>query len=322
MRMDQWFLTADERGNPGTRLDSRHADGSAWSAGNDVTVLVHGGSYFAELLRSVRLMRAGDLLLFTDWRGDPDQRLDETGNGVARVFADAAARGVVVKGLLWRSHLDQFAFSEQENRHLGDEIEAAGGECLRDMRVRPGGSHHQKFVVLRHPGRPDLDVVFVGGIDLCHSRLDGPEHRGDHQRQPMAKIYGPRPPWHDVQLRIQGPAVADIETVFRERWEDPARLTNNPIHVISDLVRREDTSPGELPPATSRSGGARRTSRPGPAHVSPAPETVSVRTLWGAQRRLCVPEGHRSRPPSHLSRGSVLVGGRCRTLLRRCAARQ
>ena len=39
MRMDQWFLTADERGNPGTRLDSRHADGSAWSAGNDVTVL-------------------------------------------------------------------------------------------------------------------------------------------------------------------------------------------------------------------------------------------------------------------------------------------
>ena len=170
MRMDQWFLTADERGNPGTRLDSRHADGSAWSAGNDVTVLVHGGSYFAELLRSVRLMRAGDLLLFTDWRGDPDQRLDETGNGVARVFADAAARGVVVKGLLWRSHLDQFAFSEQENRHLGEEIEAAGGECLRDMRVRPGGSHHQKFVVLRHPGRAELDVAFVGGIDLCHSR--------------------------------------------------------------------------------------------------------------------------------------------------------
>jgi len=248
VHVDEWFLTADERGNPETRLDSRHADGSAWSAGNDVTVLIHGGSYFAELLRSVRLMRAGDLLLFTDWRGDPDQRLDETGNGVARVFADAAARGVVVKGLLWRSHLDQFAFSEQENRHLGDEIEAAGGECLRDMRVRPGGSHHQKFVVLRHPGRPDLDVVFVGGIDLCHSRLDGPEHRGDHQRQPMAKIYGPRPPWHDVQLRIQGPAVADIETVFRERWEDPARLTNNPIHVIGDLVRREDTSPGELPP--------------------------------------------------------------------------
>ena len=138
------------------------------------------------------------------------------------MLCDAASRGVVVKGLIWRSHLDRLAFSEQENRHLGEEIEAAGGECLRDMRVRPGGSHHQKLVVLRHPGRPELDVAFVGGIDLCHSRLDGPDHHGDPQRQPMAKVYGPRPPWHDIQLAIRGPAVADAETVFRERWEDPA----------------------------------------------------------------------------------------------------
>ena len=248
MREDEWFLTAAERGNPATRLDDRRGEGLAWSTGNDVTALVHGVAYFAELLRSVQLMRAGDLLLFTDWRGDPDQRLDEAGHRVSRVFADAAARGVVVKGLLWRSHLDQFAFSEQENRHLGEEIEAAGGQCVRDMRVRPGGSHHQKFVVLRHPGRSELDVAFAGGIDLCHSRLDGPDHGGDHQRQPMAKIYGPRPPWHDLQLRIQGPAVADIETVFRERWEDPARLTRNPIDLISDVLRREDRSCGVLPP--------------------------------------------------------------------------
>ena len=80
------------------------------------------------------------------------------------------------------SHLDRLPFSEQENRHLGEEIEAAGGECLLDMRVRPGGSHHQKFVVLRHPGRPELDVAFVGGIDLCHSRRDGADHLGDPQR--------------------------------------------------------------------------------------------------------------------------------------------
>ena len=248
VREDEWFLTAAERGNPATRLDHRRGDGLAWSTGNDVTALVHGVPYFAELLRSVQLMRAGDLLLFTDWRGDPDQRLDEAGHRVSRVFADAAARGVVVKGLLWRSHLDQFAFSEQENRHLGEEIVAAGGECVRDMRVRPGGSHHQKFVVLRHPGRPELDVAFAGGIDLCHSRLDGSDHTGDPQRQAMAKIYGPRPPWHDLQLRIQGPAVGDIETVFRERWEDPARLTRNPIDLISDVLRREDRSCGVLPP--------------------------------------------------------------------------
>lgn len=248
MTGEEWLLSPADRANPATAIDRRHSDGAAWTDGNDVTVLVHGRSYFPELRRSVDAMRAGDVLMFTDWRGDPDQCMDDTGVTIAEVFAAAARRGVVVKGLLWRSHLDRFAFSEQENRHLGEAINAAGGECLRDMRVRPGGSHHQKFVVLRHPGRPELDVAFVGGIDLCHSRFDGAAHEGDRQRQPMPDVYGPRPPWHDVQLRIQGPAVADIETTFRERWNDPNKLTYNPVNVVSDMLRREDMTPGTLPP--------------------------------------------------------------------------
>ena len=148
---------------------------------------------------------------------------------------------------MWRSHLDRFAFSEQENRHLGEEIEAAGGQCLRDMRVRPGGSHHQKLVVLRHRGRPELDVAFVGGIDLCHSRRDGADHAGDPQPQQMAAVYGPTPPWHDIQLAVRGPAVADLETVFRERWDDPAPLTRSPFDRLADLIRRDDDHAGALP---------------------------------------------------------------------------
>jgi phosphatidylserine/phosphatidylglycerophosphate/cardiolipin synthase-like enzyme len=242
-----WFLTAAERGNPATRLDSRHPGGTAWTSGNQVVPLVHGATYFAELLRCVGQVRAGDLVLFTDWRGDPDQNLDESGVEVAAALCAAASRGAIVKGLIWRSHLDRLSFSEQQNRHLGEHIEAAGGECLLDMRVRPGGSHHQKFVVIRHAGRPELDIAFVGGIDLCHSRRDDADHRGDPQKQPMAKVYGDRPPWHDIQVAVRGPAVADVETTFRERWEDPAPLTRNPIDVVSEYVRREDRSPGRLP---------------------------------------------------------------------------
>ncbi|MGH8862145.1 MAG: phospholipase D family protein, partial [Jatrophihabitantaceae bacterium] len=208
---------------------------------------VHGDTYFAELLRRVALLDAGDLVVLTDWRGDPDQRLDEFGTDVAQALCTAAERGVIVKGLMWRSHLDRLSFSEQQNRHLGEDVEAAGGECLLDMRVRPGGSHHQKFVVLRHHGRSELDVAFAGGIDLCHSRRDSTEHHGDRQRQPMAKIYGERPPWHDVQLALRGPVVADVETTFRERWEDPAPLTRNPINMISERLRRDDRRPGPLP---------------------------------------------------------------------------
>ena len=248
VQLDNWFLTAGERGNAATRLDRRHADNAAWTTGNEVRPLIHGAVYFAELLGRVRAMRAGDLLLFTDWRGDPDERLDGAGTDVASVFCAAAQRGVVVKGLLWRSHLDRLQFSASENRHLGEDIEAAGGECLLDMRVRPGGSHHMKLVVLRHPSRPAEDVAFIGGIDLCHSRHDDASHAGDTQRQQMAAVYGGRPPWHDVQAMIHGPAVGDAETVFRERWEDPQPLSRNPVHRLQDFLRGDDTRPDPIPP--------------------------------------------------------------------------
>ncbi len=229
MEPQDWLLTAGERGNPATALDRRRAGGLAWSTGNDVTPLVHGEAYFAELLAAIRAQQAGDLLLFTDWRGDPDEELDGPGSAIGEVLCDAARRGVIVKGLIWRSHLDQLQFSERENRHLGEEIETAGGECLLDMRVRPGGSHHQKFVVLRHPGHPERDVAFVGGIDLCHSRRDTADHHGDPNPLPLSSPYGPRPPWHDIQLAVRGPAVGDVEASFRERWQDPAPLSRSPL---------------------------------------------------------------------------------------------
>jgi phosphatidylserine/phosphatidylglycerophosphate/cardiolipin synthase-like enzyme len=246
--MADWFLSADERGNPATLLDRDKPGGAAWTTGNTVRPLVHGATYFAELVPAVKRMQAGDLLMFADWRGDPDERLLGTaGTEVGRVFSRAAARGVLVRGLFWRSHWDRLAFSAEQNRHLGEEVNAAGGCCLLDMRVRLGGSHHQKFVVLRHRDRMDLDVAFVGGIDLCHSRRDDASHAGDPQAQPMAKVYGGRPPWHDIQLAITGPAVADVETVFRERWEDPQPLSRSPFHRIADWRRGDDQVRAPLP---------------------------------------------------------------------------
>ncbi len=247
MRSEDWFLRPSERGNPATRIDSRRPDGLAWSTGNEVRPLVHGATYFAELLARVSAMEAGDLLLFTDWRGDPDERLSPDGPSVSEMLCEAAKRGVLVRGLIWRSHWDRIQFSGEENRHLGEDIVAHGGQCLLDMRVRPGGSHHMKMVVLRHPDRPWLDVAFVGGIDLCHSRRDDASHLGDPQRQSMAGVFGERPPWHDVQAMIRGPAVGDVEAVFRERWNDPVPITLNPVSRLHDLLDRQDDTANRLP---------------------------------------------------------------------------
>ena len=130
--IEGWFLTAAQRGNPACTLP-------AWCMGNMVEPLVHGATYFDRLVDEVAALRRGDYLFFTDWRGDPDQLMRPGGPTVRELFGAAAERGVVVKGLLWRSHLDRFRFSEQENQHLGEAIERAGGEVLLDQRVRLGG---------------------------------------------------------------------------------------------------------------------------------------------------------------------------------------
>ncbi|MEP6815181.1 MAG: phospholipase D family protein, partial [Marmoricola sp.] len=129
-----------------------------------------------------------------------------------------------------------------------EKLQDRGAEVLLDMRVRTGGSHHQKFVVIRHRDAPTRDIAYVGGIDLCHSRRDDAEHLGDPQSLTMAKEYGQTPPWHDIQVAISGPAVHDVETVFRERWEDPTPLSRNPAYWIQDRLRGLDLSPDPMPP--------------------------------------------------------------------------
>ncbi|MDO9486351.1 MAG: phospholipase [Actinomycetota bacterium] len=243
----QWFITADERGNPDTCIDSRHADGISWTVGNSLEPLVHGSLYFRQLLSAVEQLRGGDLLLFTDWRGDPDQHLDAAGAEVGAMFAAAAARGVDVRGLLWRSHTFM-QLGTQKNRGLGALLEDSGAQVLLDMRVPAFGSHHQKMVVLRHRDRSHLDIAFVGGIDLCHGRRDDSLHDGDPQALPMAKVYGDQPPWHDIQMAIRGPAVGDVEAAFRERWDDPSPLARHPIHVLTSWLHRETKTPDALPP--------------------------------------------------------------------------
>lgn len=247
--VDEWLLVPAERENPATVIDAVRGGRTAYSRGNTVRALVHGRDYFAELCDRITALGPGDLLYFADWQGDPDQLLtDDPASTVREVLVAAAVRGVEVRGLLWRSHGQRLGYGAQLHRRLGEEVGAAGGQCLRDMRVRTRGSHHQKLVVLRHAGAPERDVAYVGGIDLCHGRRDDAEHRGDRQAVDLSRVYGPTPAWHDVQVAVQGPAVHDVETTFRERWEDSTPLTMNPGRVAASLAQREDLSPGPLTP--------------------------------------------------------------------------
>lgn len=246
----RWFLTARERGNPGTVIDHRRGDDRAWTDGNMVSPLVHGAEYFARLLEAWSKLGPGDLVLLTDWRGDSDEPLgDDPGTELATVLVEMVGRGVDVRGLLWRSHPDQAHLNEQEAIDLAATVNEAGGELLLDERVRRAGSHHQKLVLVRRPGHEAGDVAFVGGIDLCHGRRDDERHRGDPTAIDLGPRYGPRPPWHDVQLEIRGPAIDDLSHTFRERWDDPTPLDHrNPWRARIARVAHEPRHPEPLPP--------------------------------------------------------------------------
>lgn len=241
-----WFLTAAERGNPATDLDST----GAWTEGNLVRPLVHGRTYFQRLYDELCVLQPGDQVFFTDWRGDPDELLYAGGPSIGEVLCDLARSGVQVRALVWRSHSDRLSFNSKENQHLGTELNEAGGEVLLDQRVRRLASHHQKVFVIRHRGDPAADLAFVGGIDLCHGRRDDEAHLGDPQTAPMDRRYGARPPWHDAMLEVRGPVVGDVLRSFVERWDDPHPLDRRtPYRMLMQRLARMPRHPGELPEA-------------------------------------------------------------------------
>jgi phosphatidylserine/phosphatidylglycerophosphate/cardiolipin synthase-like enzyme len=283
MQLDDWFLTESGRGNPHTEIDRRHGDGSAWTKGNRVTVLIDGASYFARLHEVLCATGPGDWVYFTDWQGDPDEQLDGPGTAVGEVFAELARRAVNVRGLLWRSHPEAMSFGEEKNLSFSRLVNEAGGEVLLDHRVRRGGSHHQKIVVVRGSD-PAGDIAFVGGIDLCHGRRDDPRHLGDPQVVDLDdEHYGQRPPWHDSQLELQGPSVDDVAFSFAERWSDPTPLdSRNPMRAALHLASRHPARPGPLGPA--------RWAEPN------GPHAVQVLRTYPARRQPYpfAPEGERS----------------------------
>jgi phosphatidylserine/phosphatidylglycerophosphate/cardiolipin synthase-like enzyme len=300
MDLDDWFLRPRERGNPDTKIDSGHPDDVAWTVGNEVEALVHGAKYFAHLMALISELGGGDEVRFTDWRGDGDESMEEGHTDLSTLLEGLCQRGADVRGLLWRSHSERMSFSKKENLTLAQRVNGAGGEVLLDERVRRGGSHHQKLVVIRSRDSRHRDVAFVGGIDLSHGRRDDELHRGDPQAVKLDHRYGPRPPWHDIQLKIWGPAVADLDFTFRERWEDPTPLNHasRPRAWWSRAASR-DRVPCPLPPVL-----------PSPARVG----HLAVQVLRTYPQRE-VPSPFASQGERSIARGFSKAVARARSLI-------
>jgi phosphatidylserine/phosphatidylglycerophosphate/cardiolipin synthase-like enzyme len=292
-----WLLVAEERGNDATRL-------RAWTEGNDARPLVHGATYFPVLATALASAGASDLVLLGGWRCDGDQQLGPEGPTVTQAVGDAARRGALVRGLLWRSHPSALGYHLEPNLQTARALAPTGAQVLLDQRVRPLGCHHQKFIAVRFPQRPVDDVAFVGGIDLDRGARDDAAHAGDPQSDTASTYYGPTPARHDVHVELRGPAVREVDEVFRERWTDPAPLTRLPWQTLYDRIRRVPRTASPLP-------------RPLPAPPPSGTCTVQVLRTYPARRSSLpfAPRGERSiarlrqsprpRPTADLRQGPV-----------------
>ncbi len=86
-----------------------------------------------------------------------------------------------------------------------------------------GACHHQKIVVI------DDALAFIGGIDFGPRRWDTPEHRVDDERRTdsAGRAY---PPFHDMQVALDGAAAAALGSLARERWR---RATGKKITTVT-----------------------------------------------------------------------------------------
>ncbi len=129
----------------------------------------------------------------------------------------AISNGVDVRALLWRQQQETPDFRTDNTaavRFFNRADSGLRGQAILDAEGRTVASHHQKAVVVQNA---DGRLAFVGGVDLALGRWDTPEHLPDDER-----ARGGRNPanegFHDSHTMIEGPAVDDVESNFRQRW--------------------------------------------------------------------------------------------------------
>jgi phospholipase D1/2 len=257
-------INEERRGAPDGVLEEGRTVWKIARAGR-VAVLVDAADYFAAL-RSA-MASATTSIVVLGW--DIDSRTPLVGrSGVAEDGAPATLLPFVlslvrkrpeldVRVLLWDYSL-LYALDREPLPSLNlkwrtpPQVKVELDSCLP-----LGACHHQKLVVI------DGCLAFCGGLDLTIRRWDTAEHRPGHPARvdPDGKSY---PPFHDIQMLVDGEAARRLAEVSARRWQDATGEELAPInaeatahwpeHVIPDCEAVDVGIARTLPATEERPG--------------------------------------------------------------------
>jgi phosphatidylserine/phosphatidylglycerophosphate/cardiolipin synthase-like enzyme len=174
---------------------------------NSLLPLLHGQEYFDDL--HAALLSARERVTICGWCLTPlmpllrDNR--QADSILADVLREVSSRAEVFV-LLWAGAPGLF----EPTRKMVEESRcmllraAPRVRCELDNSAPFSHDHHQKAVTI------DGQVAYVGGMDLTTFQGD----RWDTYQHTMR--FGVN--WHDVQVRLQGEVVQDVEENFVQRW--------------------------------------------------------------------------------------------------------
>lgn len=185
---------------------------------NQITPLIDGQAYFTALAQAIQ--EAEHYIFIIGWSFTPLIPINRhkpeaiTQSRLLHLLSEAAQR-LSVRILIWAGAPFLFQPDTKITKEVQQQIEKHQKETGSDVKCYLDNTsafthcHHQKAVVV------DGKIAFVGGMDLTTffgDRYDTSEH-----------LLRAGINWHDVQLKIEGEAVTDVEQNFRQRWQEVAK---------------------------------------------------------------------------------------------------
>ena len=238
-------------------------------------MLIDSQRYFAVVGEALK--HASRSVWVLGWTFDPRTVMDpgEHGDGrdpIGQVLIDAAARGVDVRVLVWKTALPVAATQGFYPQRAVAGFKGTGVKFKLDGELPLGACHHQKLVVV------DEALGFCGGGDFSVDRWDTPDHPDKEARRclPTGQQHAPR---HEVMMMVEGPPARAMADLCRDRWR---RATGERPPALSGPY--EDCWPATV---KAEFGGVDvGVARTDPAHSAREAEALHLQAITHAKRTI------------------------------------